>query len=191
MTSFKPFTLYPLSRASAAALSTVLRTTTLSYGNMRFSGIRPAETPQPIKMKFCKIDYVGELTRCAKNGCNRLAGGGPTHRWNITSIFVQYFTFFFSCMPLQPKRLNRFARTTSQTMRFAVRKCLLGGRVDTKLQFGVKTPKTSTFVTGMPNFQPNKYTRITFERYEIDEKCKQTTNTKSESENRTVTSFLL
>jgi hypothetical protein len=28
----------------------VLRTTTLSYGNMRFSGTCPAETPQPIKM---------------------------------------------------------------------------------------------------------------------------------------------
>ena len=68
------------SRASAAALSTVLRPTTLSYGNMRFSAIRPAEIPQPIKMKFCMIDYVGELTRCAKNGCNRLAGYGPTHR---------------------------------------------------------------------------------------------------------------
>ena len=39
----------------------------------------PAETPKPIKMKFYTIDYVGELTRCAKNGLNRLAGGGP-HR---------------------------------------------------------------------------------------------------------------
>ena len=126
------------SRASAAALSTVLRTTTLSYGNMRFSGTCPAETPQPIKMKFCTIDYVGELTRCAKNGWNRLAGGGPTDRWNITSktfltilylipyLTLPYFTFFFSCMPLQPKRLNRFARTIAQTTRFAVRKCLLG-----------------------------------------------------------------
>jgi hypothetical protein len=69
-----------VSRASAAALSTVLRTTTLSYGNMRFSGNCPAETPQPIKMKFSTIDYVDEITRCAKNGCNRLAGGGPTDR---------------------------------------------------------------------------------------------------------------
>ena len=25
----------------------------LSYENMRFSGIPPAETPEPIKMKFC------------------------------------------------------------------------------------------------------------------------------------------
>jgi hypothetical protein len=32
-------------RASAAALSTVLTTTMLSYGNMRFSGSCPAETP--------------------------------------------------------------------------------------------------------------------------------------------------
>jgi hypothetical protein len=46
------------SRASAAALSTVLRTTTLSHGNMRFSCTCPAETPQPIKMKFCTTDNV-------------------------------------------------------------------------------------------------------------------------------------
>ena len=70
-----------VSRARAAVLiSTVLRTTTLSYGNMRFSGTCPVETPQPIKMKVCKIDYVGELTGRAKNGWNRLAGGGPTYR---------------------------------------------------------------------------------------------------------------
>jgi hypothetical protein len=43
------------SRASAAALSTVLRTTTLSYGNMPFSGTCPPETPQPIKMKYSRL----------------------------------------------------------------------------------------------------------------------------------------
>jgi hypothetical protein len=73
------------SRASAAALSTVLKTTTLSYGNMRFSGTCPAETPRPIKIKFSTIYNVDEITRFAKNGCNRLARGGPTDRWNITS----------------------------------------------------------------------------------------------------------
>ena len=60
---------------------------------MRFSAIRPAETPQPTKMKFCTIDYVGKLTRCAKNDCNRLAGGCPTDRWNITSTFLLYLIF--------------------------------------------------------------------------------------------------
>ena len=34
-----------------------------------------------------------------------------------------------------------------------------GGRVYTKLP-----PKTPNFGTGMPNFHPNQYTRITFER---------------------------
>jgi hypothetical protein len=68
------------SRASAAALSTMLRTTTLSYGNMRFSGTCPTETSQPIKMKVCTTDYVGKITRCAKNCCNLLAGGGHTDR---------------------------------------------------------------------------------------------------------------
>jgi hypothetical protein len=34
-----------------------------------------------------------------------------------------------------------------------------GERVDRKLHFGVKTPqKTPELGTGMPNFQPNKYT---------------------------------
>jgi hypothetical protein len=83
--------------------STVLRTPTLSYGNVRFSGTCPAETPQPIKMKFCTIDYVGEVTRYAKNGWNRLARGGPTDRSNITSktfltipyLTLLYFTFVF------------------------------------------------------------------------------------------------
>jgi hypothetical protein len=128
------------SRASAAALSTMLRTTTLSYGNRRFAGTCPAETPQPIKSKFRMIDYVGEITRCAKNNCNRLAGSGPTDRWNITSktvltipyltlpyLTLLYFTFF-SCNRLQQKRLNRFAPTIAQTTRFAVRKCFWGSR---------------------------------------------------------------
>jgi hypothetical protein len=50
-----------VSRASAAALSAVLRTTHAflwKYTNIRFSGNCQTETPQPISMKFCIIDYV-------------------------------------------------------------------------------------------------------------------------------------
>jgi hypothetical protein len=43
----------------------------------------------------------------------------------------------------------------------------------------------------MPNFQPKRNTQITFAQYEIDEKFQRAANTKSGSENRTVTSFLL
>jgi hypothetical protein len=118
-------------------------TTKLSYGNMWFSGTCPAETPQPIKMKLCTIDNVGKVTRCAKKSWNRLYGGGPTDRWNITSktlLTILYLTFFY-CKPLQPKRLNRSARTMAQTTRFAVRKCLLGVAIIRNCISKSKSPK--------------------------------------------------
>ena len=125
------------SRASAAALSTVLRTTTLSYGNMRFSGAHSAENPQPIKMNFCKIDYFGDLTPCAKNGCNRLTWGGPTDRWNITSktfltkgLTLPYFTlpflFLYASTAQTAEPICMHDSSNDATTRFAVRKCLLG-----------------------------------------------------------------
>ena len=132
------------SRASAAALSTVLRTTTLSYGNMRFSAIRPAETPQPIKMKFCTIDYVGELTRCAKNDCNRLAGGGPTDRWNITSKFLLYLTlpylFFLFLYACTAQTAEPICTLNGSNDVVCCKEVPFGGRVDTKLHLGVKIP---------------------------------------------------
>jgi hypothetical protein len=115
---------------SALALSTVLRTTSLSYGNMPFSGTHPTKTPWPIVLKFCTIDYVGETTKPAKNDWNRLARGGSPYSWNISIYTLPYLTllylFFVSLPSLQTRPLNRFARTISQTTRIAPRKCLLG-----------------------------------------------------------------
>jgi hypothetical protein len=109
---------------------------------------------------------AGEVTRCSKNGSHRLAGGSPTNRWNITSenfLIIPYLTFF-SCNRLQQQRLNRFARTMAQTTRFAVRKCLLGVVTIGNYILGSKPQKTPNFGTGMPNFKPNEYTRITLDR---------------------------
>ena len=170
----------------------MLRTTTLSYGNMPFSGTCPAETPQPIKMKFCMIDYVGELTRCAKNGYHRLAGGGPTDRWNITSTFVLYFTLPFLFLYVSTAQTAEPICThDSSNDAVCCKEVPFGGRVDMKLHLGVKPSKTPNFGTGMPNFQPNQYSWITFERWEIDKKFQRRAYTKSGSENRTVTSFLV
>jgi hypothetical protein len=33
---------------------------------MQFSGTYPADTPQPIKMKFNTIDYIGEINKIAQ-----------------------------------------------------------------------------------------------------------------------------
>ena len=90
--------LFVLSRASAAALCTVLRTTSLSEGNIRLLGVRQTETPWPIKTKSCTIDYVGKITKYAKNGWNRFSGGCSPYTWNILTILyftLPYLTFFF------------------------------------------------------------------------------------------------
>jgi hypothetical protein len=67
-------------------------------------------------------------------------------------------------MPSQPKPLNRFARTMAQTTQFAVRKGLLGVALIGNYISGSKPQKTPNFGTGMPNFQPNKYTQLAIER---------------------------
>ena len=133
---------------------------------MRFSGIRPAETPQPINMKFCTIDYVSEHTRCAKNGCNRLAGGGPTDRWNITSIFVlyftlPYFTFFFLYASTAQMAQPIYTHDSSNDA-VCCKEVPFGGRVDTKLHLGVKTPQKPKFRNRDAKFpaksiQPNNF----------------------------------
>jgi hypothetical protein len=85
------------SRASAAALSTVLRTTKPSLGSVRFLGTCPAETPQPIKMKFRTIDNIGQVARFTKNGWNRLADGGPTDKGNLKNFLtILYLAFLYS-----------------------------------------------------------------------------------------------
>jgi hypothetical protein len=84
---------------SALALSTVLRTTSLSYGNMPFSGTHPTKTPWPIVPKFCTVDYVGKTTKHAKNGYNRMGRGGSPYSWNISIytlpyLILPYLAFF-------------------------------------------------------------------------------------------------
>jgi hypothetical protein len=59
-----PSSCQEISPVTAAALSTVLNTTMLSYicGNVRYSGACQTETPEPINMKFCTIDFVNKIT---------------------------------------------------------------------------------------------------------------------------------
>jgi hypothetical protein len=129
-----------ISRASAAssAKHCVIRTTMLSYGNTRFLVICPAETVQPIKMKFCTNDNVGEVTRSAKDDWNRLAKGGPTDRWNITSktflATITSFTLLYLTLPYlilvcfySPNSLTDLhTYDGSNDAIFCIRKCHLG-----------------------------------------------------------------
>ena len=76
-------------------------------------------------------------------------GWGRPHTWvkyNLKNFSISTLLYlFFSCMPLQTRRLNRFARTMAQTTRFAVRKCLLGVALIRNYISGSKPPKNPKF----------------------------------------------
>jgi len=56
---------------SAVALSRVLRTALVPYGNMETLTPHSSETSQVIMMKLCTFDYVRETNTCAKFGCTQ------------------------------------------------------------------------------------------------------------------------
>jgi len=66
-------------RGSAA----VVRTTCCSYGEPQILNLSRAETTEPINTKFWTIDYLGEIKRIAKFGCNGFSGSVSPSGWNI------------------------------------------------------------------------------------------------------------
>lgn len=69
------------SRATAVSQSTELLTTSLSYEHAIF---RRTQNKNPWTDQYevlrIKTSYFGDITKCAKNGWNRLAGGSSADR---------------------------------------------------------------------------------------------------------------
>ena len=65
------------SRASAAALSTVLRKTTLSYGNMRFSGITQQKPLNRSRWNFARLITLASLRDVPKMAVIGWLGAAP------------------------------------------------------------------------------------------------------------------
>ena len=59
--------------------SPVLTATSLSYGKAKNSTPRRIKTPEPIKIKFDTVDYVGEGTRHVKFYANPSKRGFPAN----------------------------------------------------------------------------------------------------------------
>jgi len=57
----------------------VLTATSLSYGKSKNSTHHKIKTPDPIKIKFGTVDYVGKLTPHAKFHVNPSKGGFPAN----------------------------------------------------------------------------------------------------------------
>jgi len=57
----------------------VLTATSLSYGKAKNSTPHRIKTPDPIEIKFGRVDYVGKGTRHAKFFANPSKGGFPAN----------------------------------------------------------------------------------------------------------------
>jgi len=62
-----------------ASSSPVLTATSLSYGKAKNSTPHRIKTPDPIEIKFGRVDYVAEMTPHAKFHVNRSKGGFPAN----------------------------------------------------------------------------------------------------------------
>jgi hypothetical protein len=151
---------------STLALSTVLRTTSLSYGNMPFSGTHRTKTPWPIVLKFCTVDYVGETTKPAKSGYNRMDRGGSPYRWNISIYTLLYFTLLYFTFFLFPYQAYRQDPWTDLHARYLKRRGLLQAsafwgshRWKKKLRGNIPSPKFSKGI-----LHANRKSRITLDR---------------------------
>jgi hypothetical protein len=74
-------------------------------GTCHFQAPTGTKTPWPLVLKFCTVDYVGETTKSAKNGYNRMARGGSPYRWYLVSIYLTlpYLTLpYLFCFVTKP-----------------------------------------------------------------------------------------
>jgi len=79
---------------SITALSRVLRTALVPYGNMENSTPHSSETSQVITTTFCTIDNVRKKNTFVKFGWNPPARGRSTHTWNIHFLWLFFLPFF-------------------------------------------------------------------------------------------------
>jgi len=103
----------------------MLRTAWVPDGNMETSIPHSSETPQVIRMKLCRFNYVRETNTCTKFGWNPPARGCSTHTWNLHFLWLFFLPAFqpFSCTPAQAKRIEIISHKMAQKTQFGVRKC--------------------------------------------------------------------
>jgi hypothetical protein len=127
-----------------------------------------------------------------QNQLDSIYWGIHRDRWNLhwkPLLTLPYLTFLL----LYAFTVQTFHICTSDSSRDAVccKKVLFRVSLIRNYISGSNFPQNPNFKTGMSNFQSNGNTRKTCERSQMDEKFKRIVQTNSESENRTVTSFLL
>ena len=121
-------------------------------GNMHFFGCPRAEIPWPIEIKFFIIDYVREITQCAKNGLNWFRRLFPTYvnmsflvHYAVLTLPYLTLPYLFSWQRLQTALVYQFWRSMAQKTWSGVRKRLLGVALLWNNGKGSKISKTPIF----------------------------------------------
>jgi len=91
--------------------SPVLTATPHSYLKGQNSTPCKIKTPERIRMKFCTVDYVLEISPHNKFGDDRSSGGFWVNMWNIRCLLL---SLFFP-QPTWRSHPNQFSRGISQT----------------------------------------------------------------------------
>ena len=85
-------------------------------------------THEDFNFKLGTRDYVGDTTHHATLGSNRLSGGFPPNRGDITPVWLFWLYCFFSPSSPQVEPSHWSLRWMAQMTCFRPRKCLLGVR---------------------------------------------------------------
>jgi len=88
-------TILPIHHRLNGSSSTVLTATSLSYRKAKNSTPHRIKTPNPIKIKFGTVDYVGEGTRQAKFYANPSKGASREMGEIYAKIFIAIHIPFF------------------------------------------------------------------------------------------------
>jgi len=104
--------------------SPVLTASSLSYGKAKNSTPHRIKTPDPIEIKFGRVDYVGEGTRHTKFYANPSKGGFPANGSNIRKNFCSCTYTFFRKLTYRSDPSANF--------------CTLDGSNDAATKFGIK-----------------------------------------------------
>jgi hypothetical protein len=121
-------------------------------------GRLPSRNPSTNQNEISTIDYAGEVTQCAKNGWNRLAGGGPTDRWNITSktcLTYNLLYFFIRACLYTAETVKPICTHDGSNDVVCYKEVPFGVALIRNTFRGPNPPKTPHFGTGLLNFQPN------------------------------------
>ena len=122
---------------------TAVKAIAVSYGRPPTLTLSNSETLEPIDTKFCTLDYVGDISGCAKNrtiGCTAAPHTYAKYNVLCAFLFVFCFVFFNAYSGSRTARARVAQRSMAQKTCFPCRNAFWGPVDDVSLK-GVENTK--------------------------------------------------